>query len=84
MAASFMVASRNCIPLENQARSLKSTRRCSPGALLLLATAGAYAVRGLVIDVIVMIVAGVAGFFFRRSGYSVACIVLGSDPRKNR
>ena len=45
--------------------------------ILLLATVGAYAVRGLVIDVIVMFVAGVAGFFLRRSGYSVAGIVLG-------
>lgn len=46
--------------------------------ILLLATVGAYAVRGLVIDVVVMfVVAGVAGFFLRRSGYSVAGIVLG-------
>lgn len=45
--------------------------------ILLLATVGAYAVRGLVIDVVVMFVAGVAGFFLRRSGYSVAGIVLG-------
>ncbi len=45
--------------------------------ILCLATVGAYAVRGLTIDVIVMFVAGVAGFFLRRSGYSVAGIVLG-------
>lgn len=45
--------------------------------ILLLATVGAYAVRGLTIDVVVMFVAGVAGFFLRRSGYSVAGIVLG-------
>lgn len=45
--------------------------------ILLLATVGSYAVRGLVIDVVVMFVAGVAGFFLRRSGYSVAGIVLG-------
>ena len=45
--------------------------------ILLLATVGAYAVRGLVIDVVVMFVAGVLGFFLRRSGYSVAGIVLG-------
>ena len=45
--------------------------------ILLLATVGAYAVRGLTIDVIVMFLAGVAGFFLRRSGYSVAGIVLG-------
>ena len=45
--------------------------------ILLLATVGAYAVRGLIIDVIVMFVAGAMGFFLRRSGYSVAGIVLG-------
>ena len=45
--------------------------------ILLLATVGAFAVRGLVIDVIVMFVAGVAGFFLRRTGYSAAGIVLG-------
>lgn len=45
--------------------------------ILMLATVGAYAVRGLVIDIVVMFVAGVAGFFLRRTGYSVAGIVLG-------
>lgn len=45
--------------------------------ILLLATVGAYAVRGLTIDIVVMFVAGVAGFFLRRSGYSVAGIILG-------
>lgn len=45
--------------------------------ILLLATTGAFAVRGLAIDVVVMFVAGAAGFFLRRSGYSVAGIVLG-------
>jgi len=45
--------------------------------ILLLATVGAYAVRGLTIDVIVMFLAGVIGFFLRRSGYSVAGIILG-------
>lgn len=46
-------------------------------AILVLGTIGAFARRGLVLDVIVMFVAGVAGFFLRRSGYSVAGIVLG-------
>ena len=45
--------------------------------ILLLATVGAYAVRGLTIDVIMMFAAGAAGFFLRRTGYSVAGIVLG-------
>jgi putative tricarboxylic transport membrane protein len=46
-------------------------------AILILATVGAYAVRGLVVDIIVMFVAGIVAFFLRRSGYSVAGIVLG-------
>ena len=46
-------------------------------AILLLSTIGAYAVRGLATDVLVMFAAGVIAFFLRRSGYSVAGIVLG-------
>ncbi len=46
-------------------------------AILLLATVGAYAVRSLVMDVLIMFAAGIVGFFLRRSGYSVAGIVLG-------
>jgi putative tricarboxylic transport membrane protein len=51
-------------------------RFLAPG-ILLLATIGAYALRNLVIDVWVMFVAGIIGYFLRRSGYSVAGIVLG-------
>ena len=46
-------------------------------AILLLATIGAYALRNLLVDVWVMFVAGIVGYFLRRSGYSVAGIVLG-------
>ncbi len=45
--------------------------------ILMLATVGAYVGRGLVLDVMVMFAAGIIGFFLRRSGYSVAGIVLG-------
>ena len=45
--------------------------------ILLLATVGSYAVRGLPMDVVVMFIAGVAGFMLRRSGYSLPGIVLG-------
>ncbi len=45
--------------------------------ILCLATVGSYAVRGLTIDVLVMFIAGTAAFFLRRSGYSVAGMVLG-------
>jgi putative tricarboxylic transport membrane protein len=43
----------------------------------LLSTIGAYALRNLMIDVWVVCLAGVAGYFLRRSGYSVAGVVLG-------
>ena len=46
-------------------------------AILLLATVGAYAVRSLPIDVAVMFGAGALAYFLRRTGYSVAGIVLG-------
>ena len=45
--------------------------------ILLMATVGAYAVRGLVIDIMVMFACGILGYFLRRSGYSVPGIVLG-------
>ena len=46
-------------------------------AILLIATIGAYALRNLVIDIWVMYLAGIAGYVLRRSGYSVAGMVLG-------
>lgn len=48
----------------------------APG-ILIMATVGAYAVRNLVVDVIIMFVAGIIAFMLRRTGYSVAGIVLG-------
>ncbi|MEX2450695.1 MAG: tripartite tricarboxylate transporter permease [Rhodospirillales bacterium] len=45
--------------------------------ILLLATIGAYAVRSLGTDILIMFAAGIMGFFLRRSGYSIAGIVLG-------
>ena len=43
----------------------------------MLASIGAYIGRGLVLDVIVMFVAGIIGFLLHRSGYSIPGIVLG-------
>ena len=51
-------------------------RYLSP-AILLLATIGAFALRNLLVDVWVMFAAGVAGYYLRRTGYSVSGIVLG-------
>lgn len=45
--------------------------------ILLLASIGAYIGRGLVLDVMVMFLAGIIGFLLRRSGYSIPGIVLG-------
>ncbi len=46
-------------------------------AILVLATIGAYALRNLLVDVWVMYIAGIIAYFLRRSGYSVAGVVLG-------
>ncbi len=46
-------------------------------AILILATVGAFAVRNLIVDVWVMFVAAIAGYYLRRWGYSVAGIILG-------
>jgi len=51
-------------------------RWLAPG-ILLLATIGAYALRNLLVDVWVMFLAGIVGYFLRRTGYSAAGIVLG-------
>jgi len=45
--------------------------------ILMLATIGAYISRGLVLDVMVMFLAGILGFLLRRTGYSIPGIVLG-------
>lgn len=45
--------------------------------IFILSTIGSYALRNTLMDVWVMVLAGVAGYFLRRSGYSVAGIILG-------
>ena len=51
-------------------------RWLAPG-IILLAVIGAFALRNLLIDVWVMLLAGLVGYFLRRTGYSAAGIVLG-------
>lgn len=46
-------------------------------AILVLAVIGSYALRNLLLDVWVMFVAGILAYIARRTGYSVAGIVLG-------
>ena len=48
----------------------------APG-ILVFSTIGAYALRGNIFDVYIMFAAGVAGYFLRRSDYSVPAIVMG-------
>ena len=45
--------------------------------ILMLATIGAYISRGLVLDVMVMFLAGILGYLLRRTGFSIPGIVLG-------
>jgi putative tricarboxylic transport membrane protein len=46
-------------------------------SILLISTVGAYALRNLVLDVWVMYLAGIAGYFIRRGGYSIPGVILG-------
>ena len=46
-------------------------------AILIFSTIGAYALRANILDVYTMFGAGVAGFFMRRSDYSIPAVVLG-------
>ena len=48
----------------------------APG-ILIFSTIGAYALRGNIFDVYTMFIAGIAGYFLRRSDYSVPAIVMG-------
>ena len=45
--------------------------------IMLLSTVGAFALRNTLLDVWVTFLAGIAGYFLRRSGYSVPGIILG-------
>lgn len=45
--------------------------------ILLMSTVGAFALRNLVLDVWVIFIAGLAGYVMRRTGYSMAGVVLG-------
>tara|TARA_Y100001960_G_C14501267_1_gene741730 strand:- start:443 stop:898 length:456 start_codon:yes stop_codon:yes gene_type:complete len=46
-------------------------------AILLFSTIGAYALRDNIFDVYTMFIAGIAGYFLRRSDYSMPAIVMG-------
>jgi putative tricarboxylic transport membrane protein len=48
----------------------------APG-IVVFSTIGAYALRGNIFDVYTMFIAGVVGYFLRRSDYSVPAIVMG-------
>ena len=48
----------------------------APG-IMVFSTIGAYALRGNIFDVLTMFLAGIAGYFLRKSDYSVAAIVMG-------
>ena len=45
--------------------------------IFLLSTIGCYALRNNLLDVWVMFVAGIIGYFMRRTGYSMAGVILG-------
>ena len=45
--------------------------------ILSLSVVGSFALRGQMMDVVVMIVAGVAGYYLQKNGYPLACLILG-------
>ena len=45
--------------------------------IMLFATIGAYALRNNILDVWTMLLAGIAGYFLRRSDYSIPAVVMG-------
>jgi putative tricarboxylic transport membrane protein len=45
--------------------------------IILLATIGCYALRNSIFDIWVMFIAGILGYFMRRTGYSMAGLILG-------
>jgi len=45
--------------------------------ILIFSTIGTYALRASIVDIYVMFAAGIAGFFMRRSDYSIAAVVMG-------
>lgn len=47
-------------------------------AIMILATIGGYALRNSILDVWVIFISGIAGYFLRRSGYSIPGIILGT------
>ncbi|MCF8079374.1 MAG: tripartite tricarboxylate transporter permease [Desulfobacterales bacterium] len=46
-------------------------------AILILSAIGCYALRNIMVDIWVMFIAGVLGFFLRTSGYSIPSLILG-------
>ena len=46
-------------------------------SILMISTIGAYALRNLTLDVWVMYLAGILGYFMRRGGYSIPGLILG-------
>ena len=56
---------------------LKIPFRILAPAIMILATIGAFALRNSLLDVWVMFITGTAGYFLRRSGYSMPGIILG-------
>lgn len=58
-------------------RLLKIPFRILAPAIIILSTIGCYAIRNIMVDIWVMFVAGVVGYFLRRTGYSMPSLVLG-------
>lgn len=58
-------------------RVLKTPEPLLMGSILILALVGAYAVRGNPLDLVIALIAGVAGFLLRKNGFPLAPMVIG-------
>lgn len=46
--------------------------------ILSLSVVGSFALRGQMMDVVVMVIAGVAGYYLQKNNYPLACLILGN------
>jgi len=75
--ANFFIFVLGYIETKTIVNLLRIPFRILSPCIMILATVGAFALRNSLLDVWVMFLAGIAGYFLRRSGYSIPGIILG-------
>ena len=77
LLANLSIFALGYIETKTIVRLLKIPFRILAPLILILSAIGCYAIRNIMVDVWVMFIAGVVGYFLRRSGYSMPCLILG-------